>query len=73
MRESAAPATGLLDRSHSTPLQDARVMPPPPANTVPPAKLNTLQVPCNNLNMQDSGSHLSQMSGPQNVGSAPAV
>ena len=36
----------------------------PPANIVPPARLDTLQVPYNELNTQDSGSHMSQMSGP---------
>ena len=40
------------------------MMPLPPAYTVPPARLGTLQVPYNELNTQDSGSHMSQMSGP---------
>ena len=39
-------------------------MPPPPAHTVPPGRLGTLQVSYNELNTQDSGSHMSQMSGP---------
>ena len=64
MGESAAPTTGQTDSFHSTPLQDARMMPLPPAHTVPPARLGTPQVPYNELNTQDSGSHMSQMSGP---------
>ena len=40
------------------------MMPPPPAYPVPPARLGTPQVPNNELNTQDSGSHMSQMSGP---------
>ena len=63
MGESATPATGQTDRSHSTPPQDARMMPLPPAHTVPLARLGNLQVPYNELNTQDSGSHMSQMSG----------
>ena len=62
--ESATPTSGLPDRSSSTPLQDAGMMPLPLVNTVPPARLGTLQVSSDNLNTQDSGSHMSQMSGP---------
>ena len=62
--ESAAPTAGQTDRSHSTPPQDVKMMPLPPAHTVPPARLGTRQVPYNELNTQDSGSHMSQMSGP---------
>ena len=61
MGESAAPTTGQTDRSHSTLPQDARVMLPPPANTVPPARLGMPQVPYNELNTQDSGSHVSNV------------
>ena len=57
------PTTGQTDRSSSSPLQDTAVMPLPPANTVPPARLGTPQVFFHN-NTQDSGSHMSQMSGP---------
>ena len=39
-------------------------MPPPLANTVPPARPGTPQVQYNEHNTQDSGSHMSQMSGP---------
>ena len=39
-------------------------MPLPPANTVPPARPGTLQVPYNEFHTQDSGSHMSQMLGP---------
>ena len=39
-------------------------MPPPLAHTVTPARLGTPQAPYNELNTQDSGSHMSQMSGP---------
>ena len=39
-------------------------MPSPPVNTVPPARPGTPQVPYSELNTQDSGSHMSQMSGP---------
>ena len=35
---------------------------PPPVNTVPPVRAGTLQVFLNHT--QDSGSHISQMSGP---------
>ena len=38
-------------------------MQPPPVNTVPPVRASTLQVPFN-THTQDSGSHMSQMSGP---------
>ena len=62
--ESATPATGLPDRLSSTPPQDAGMMPPPPVNTVLPARLGTPQVSFDNLNTQDSGSHMAQMSGP---------
>ena len=61
--ESAAPDTGQADRPSSTPLQDTRLMQPPPVNTAPPARAGTLQVFFYN-NTQDSGSHMSQMSGP---------
>ena len=37
---------------------------PSPANTVPPARLGMLQVPYNESSTQDSGSHMSLMSGP---------
>ena len=63
--ESAAPTAGQADRSSSTPLGDTAVMPPPPVNMVPPARLGTPQVFFHNNNTQDSGSHTSQMSGPQ--------
>ena len=36
----------------------------PPVNTVPSVRLGTPQVSFDNNNTQDSGSHLSQMSGP---------
>ena len=61
---TSAPAAGQTDRSHSTPPQDARVMPPPLANTVPPVRPGMPQVLYNEHNTQDSGSHMSQMSGP---------
>ena len=59
--ESATPATGQTDRFHSTPPQDARVMLLPLANTVPPAWPGMPQVPYNELNTQDSGSHISDV------------
>ena len=62
--ESATPTAGQTDRSHSMPPQDAGMMLPSPAHTVPPARLGTPQVPYNKLNTQDSGSHMSQISGP---------
>ena len=61
--ESAAPATGEADRSSSTPPHDTGLMQLPPVNTVPPIRAGTLQVQFNS-NTQDSGSHMSQMSGP---------
>ena len=44
MGESATPAADQTNRSHSTPLQDARVMLLPLANTVPPARPGIPQV-----------------------------
>ena len=61
---SATPATGQADRSSSTPPQDAGLMQLPPVKAVHPVRADTPQVFFNN-NTQDSGSHMSQMSGPQ--------
>ena len=63
MGESAVPAADQTDRSHSTPPQDTRVMPPPLANTMPPVSPGMPQVLYNEHNTQDSGSHISQVSG----------
>ena len=60
--ESATPSTGQADRSSLTPLQDTGLMQLPPVNTVPPPRAGTPQIFFNN-NTQDSGSHMSQMSG----------
>ena len=61
--ESAAPAAGKTCRPTSTPPHDAGAMHPPPVNIVPTPRSGTLQVPHNN-NTEDSGSHMSLMSGP---------
>ena len=71
MGGSATPATGLPDRSSPTPLRDTGMMLLPLANTVPLARLGTMQISFDNLNTQGSGSHMSQMSGP--LFTAPAV
>ena len=62
--ENSHPTTGHADSSSSPPPQDATVMPLPPVNTVPPARPGTLQVFFHNNNTQDSGLHMSPMSGP---------
>ena len=54
---------GQAEKSRSTPPQDAGLMQLPPVNAVPPVRAGTPQVFLNN-NTQDSGSHISQMSGP---------
>ena len=62
--ESANPAAGQADRPSSTPPQDAGLMSLPPVNIMQSVRPGTPQVSFDNNNTQDSGSHMSQMSGP---------
>ena len=62
--ESATPAAGSADRPSSKLSHNIGFMQLPSVNIVPSARIGTLQVPFHNNNTQDSGSHISQMSGP---------